>query len=224
MKNYRVLLFYKYVKVENPVKIVKEHLDWCLANEIKGRIFIAEEGVNGTVSATIENIEKYKSHLTSYPMFNDIWFKEDDADEHAFRKMHVRFKNEIVNSALNHTSLKNGGKRLSPKKLKQFYDIGKDFIIVDARNKYESEIGRFKNAITPSMKNFRGWKQAVKELKEHKNKTVVTLIWLSRDLKMYINWMAVYTTLSINSPIHIGKAECLSLMNEELLQPILRKN
>ena len=174
MKNYRVLLFYKYVEVKNPDEIVKEHLDWCLANDIKGRVFFAEEGVNGTVSATSENIEKYKSHLTSYPVFNDLWFKEDEADEHAFKKVHVRLKNEIVHSELNGTSLKNGGKRLDPKKLKEFYDSGKDFIIVDARNHYESEIGRFKNAITPSMKSFRDWKQAVEQLKKNKDKTVVT--------------------------------------------------
>jgi len=172
--NYRVLLFYKYVEVENPEEIVKEHLEWCLANDIKGRVFFASEGVNGTVSGTAENIEKYKAQLTSYPMFNDIWFKEDEAKEHAFKKMHVRLKKEIVNSSLNGTSLKNGGKRLTPEQLKQFYESGKDFIIVDARNWYESRIGRFKNALTPPMKNFREWKKVVEQLKDYKNKTIVT--------------------------------------------------
>jgi len=174
VKDYRVLLFYKYVDVDEPESIVNEHLNWCLANDIKGRVFFAEEGVNGTVSGKIEHIERYKVHLTSYPVFKDIWFKEVETVEHAFKKMHVRLKNEIVHSALNCTSLKNGGKRLDPKKLKEFYDSGKDFIIIDARNQYESEIGRFKNAITPPMKNFRGWKQAVEELKENKDKTIVT--------------------------------------------------
>ena len=172
--NYRVLLFYKYVGVENPAKIADEHLEWCLANDIRGRVFFAAEGVNGTVSGTTENIEKYKEHLTSYPMFSDVWFKEDIANEHAFKKMHVRLKKEIVNSSLNETLLKNGGKRLSPEKLKEFYDTDKDFIIVDARNLYESEIGKFRNAITPKMKNFRGWKDAVKDLNDYKAKTVVT--------------------------------------------------
>ena len=43
---------------------------------------------------------------------------------------------------------------------------GKDFIIVDARNWYESKIGKFKNAITPQLKNFRQWPEAVESLKE----------------------------------------------------------
>jgi len=103
--NYRVLLFYKYVEVSNPEDIVNEQLEWCIDNDIKGRVFFATEGVNGTVSATLDNIKKYKSHLTSYPMFKDMWFKEDEVNEHAFKKMHGRLKNEIVYSALNDTSL-----------------------------------------------------------------------------------------------------------------------
>jgi UPF0176 protein len=90
MSNYKVLLFYKYVDVKNPGLIVNEQLEWCLRNDIKGRVFFASEGVNGTISGLVDNIEKYKSHLTNYPEFKDLWFKEDYADEHAFKKMHVR--------------------------------------------------------------------------------------------------------------------------------------
>jgi UPF0176 protein len=175
MSNYKVLLFYTYVRVENPEQIVQEQLQWCLWNDIKGRVFFASEGVNGTVSGLTENIEKYKTQLTSYPEFNDLWFKEDEADEHVFKKMHVRLKNEIVHSDLENVSVEHSGKRLSPEELFRLYEDGKDFVIVDARNWYESKIGKFRNAITPPMKNFREWKKVVDEdLKEYKNKTVVT--------------------------------------------------
>jgi len=174
MKDYRVLLFYKYVKVENPEEFMTKHLAWCMDNDIKGRVFIAHEGINGTVSGRLQNIDKYKAHLKSFPMFKEIIFKEDEADEHAFFKMHVRVKNEIVNSSLFDTSLKHGGKRLKPEQLLDFYNSKKDFIIIDARNWYESKIGKFKNAITPQLKNFRDWPDAVEELKEYKDKTIVT--------------------------------------------------
>jgi UPF0176 protein len=140
-----------------------------------GRVFFAKEGVNGTVSGTIANIERYKTHLTSYSEFKDTWFKEDEAEEHSFKKMHVRMKDEIVNGDLENVSTGNGGKRLSPEELLKFYKEEKDFIIVDARNWYESKIGKFKNAITPPMKNFREWKKVVDEdLQSFKDKTVVT--------------------------------------------------
>jgi len=161
--------------VKNPGLIVNEHLGWCLQNDIKGRVFFANEGVNGTVSGLVENIEKYKSHLTSYHEFKDLWFKEDEADEHAFKKIRVRLKNEIVHGDLENVSAEHGGKRLPPEELLRLYEEGKEFIIVDARNWYESKIGKFKNAITPPMKNFREWKRVVDEdLSVYINKTVVT--------------------------------------------------
>jgi len=175
VNSYKILLFYKYVNIDHPEEVVQKHLQWCLQNDIKGRVFFAGEGVNGTVSGTIENIENYKLHLTSFPEFKDIWFKEDETDEHAFRKMHVRLKNEIVHGDLEGVSIEHGGKRISPEELFRLYSEGKEFVIVDARNWYESKIGKFKNAITPAMKNFREWKKVVDEdLKEYKNKTVVT--------------------------------------------------
>lgn len=175
MKSYRILLFYKYVFVQHPAVIVNEHLNWCIQNDIKGRIFFANEGVNGTVSGTVENIEKYKIQIASYPEFADVWFKEDEADEHAFKKIHVRLKNEIVNGDLESVSIEHGGKRLSPAELLRLYKEGKEFVIVDTRNWYESKIGKFKNAITPPMKNFREWKKVVNEdLRNLKDKTVVT--------------------------------------------------
>ncbi|MEO8398202.1 MAG: rhodanese-related sulfurtransferase [Ignavibacteriaceae bacterium] len=174
MKNYSVLLFYKYVDVEDPEKFMNEHLSFCNKNEIKGRVFIANEGINGTVSGTIENINNYKRHLKSYTFFEDILFKEDEAYEHAFSKMHVRVKKEIVNSDLQNIDHQDCGKKLLPEQLLKFYEEEKDFIIVDARNWYESKIGKFKNAVTPQMKNFREWPEVVESLKEYKDKTIVT--------------------------------------------------
>ena len=174
MKNYRVLLFYKYVAVDDPEKFKEDHLNFCFENNIKGRVYIAKEGINGTVSGLTRDIEIYKENLKSYHFFKDIVFKEDETDEIAFSKMHVRVKKEIIHSGLLETSLKNGGKRLKPDELYNFYKEDKDFVIVDARNWYESKLGKFKNSITPPMKNFREWKKAVKDLEEYKDKTVVT--------------------------------------------------
>lgn len=172
---FKVLLFYKYVNIESPEEIVREHLDWCLKNEIKGRVFFASEGVNGTVSGNEKNIEAYKNHLKSFPVLDDVWFKEDNADGHVFKKMHVRLKKEIVNGDMIGVSPQNGGKRLNPEELLKFYKDGKDFVIIDARNWYESKIGKFQNAVTPQIKNFREWKKIVDDdLQKYKDKTVVT--------------------------------------------------
>ncbi len=142
MKEYKVLLFYKYAELEDPEAFMKEHLSFCKSINITGRVFVAAEGINGTVSGNVADIEKYKFNLKGYPQFSDIVFKEDEEYKPAHSRIHVRVKKEIVNSALYKTSIGNGGKRLTPEQLKEFYERGKDFIIVDARNWYESKIGK----------------------------------------------------------------------------------
>lgn len=44
----RVLLYYKYVPIENAKEYAKVHLDFCKSIGLKGRILIADEGINGT--------------------------------------------------------------------------------------------------------------------------------------------------------------------------------
>ncbi len=172
--DYRVLLFYKYVDFSEPVKFKEEHLKFCTENDILGRVWISHEGINATVSGLTENILKYKNEINKYREFADIWFKEDKHDEHAFKKIHVRVKKEIVNASFGNVDLSKTAKRLKPEELLEFYERRKDFVIVDARNDYESEIGRFKNSIIPKMETFRDWPKIVKELEGLKNKTIVT--------------------------------------------------
>jgi UPF0176 protein len=171
---YRVISFYKYIDIENPESFVNEHLKWCLQNDLKGKVYVASEGISGSIFGTKEQTDLYKKKLTSYSIFKDIWFKETDTDQAAYTKMHVRIKSEIVNSMLKDVDPKKGGKRLSPDELLRLYEEGKEFVIVDARNWYESKIGKFKNAITPNVTHFREWPNVVESLKDFKDKTVVT--------------------------------------------------
>ncbi len=170
----KVISFYKYVEIKDPESFVKEHLDWCIANGLKGKVYVAKEGISGSIFGTEEKTDLYKSKLKSLKIFEDIWFKETYTDQIAYRKMHVRVKDEIVNSGFKDIDLKNGGKKLSPEELLNFYEEEKNFIIVDARNWYESKIGRFKNAFTPDITHFREWSKVVESLKEYKDKTIVT--------------------------------------------------
>ena len=59
-KDYRVLLYYKYVPIENSEEYTEEHLTFCKELGLKGRILVADEGINGTVSGTVEQTQKYR--------------------------------------------------------------------------------------------------------------------------------------------------------------------
>jgi UPF0176 protein len=170
----KVISFYKYVNIENPEALMKEHLEWCLENGILGKVYLAKEGISGSIFGDGEAISKYKEHLKNYKSFEDVWFKETPTGQIAFSKMHVRVKEEIVNSGLSDTKLEHTAPKITPEQLLRFYEDKKDFVIVDARNWYESKIGKFKNAITPQITHFREWPKVVESLSEYKDKTIVT--------------------------------------------------
>ncbi|MEH7239051.1 oxygen-dependent tRNA uridine(34) hydroxylase TrhO [Bacillus sp. JJ1562] len=166
-KPYRVLLYYQYVTIENPTEFAKEHLAFCKEIGLKGRILVATEGINGTVSGTIEQTDKYMDGMRNDPRFENTVFKIDEADGHAFKKMHVRPRPELVNLSLEDdiNPLELTGKYLSPK---EFYEKMQDqnTIILDARNTYEFDLGHFRGAVRPDVETFRDLPQWVRENKD----------------------------------------------------------
>ena len=164
--------FYKYIDLNNLEEFQKEHLGFCKNLGIKGKILISKEGINGTVSGTLKQINEYETKILSYAEFSDIYFKRTLSDKHPFRKTIARIRDEIVSSNFG-VEAKKAGNHLKPSELKNLYDTNADFVIIDARNNYESKIGKFKNAITPDIETFRDFKKVVSDLRQYKDKKIV---------------------------------------------------
>jgi UPF0176 protein len=164
---YRVLLYYKYVRIEDPEQFAIDHLNFCKELGLLGRILVSEEGINGTVSGTVEQTDRYMQALREDPRFSDIVFKVDEASGHAFKKMHVRHKKEIVNLSLEDdvNPLEVTGKHLKPK---EFYEQmqQEDAIVIDARNDFEYDLGHFRGAVRPDIKTFRELPDWIRENKD----------------------------------------------------------
>lgn len=165
--NYRVLLFYKYVPIENPEEVAKEHLDFCKNLGVLGRIIISKEGINGTLSGTIEQTDAYMNHMNQSKYFKDIFYKIDMVEGHAFKKIHVKVKKELVNLSLEEdvNPLELTGNYLKPKEWMNYLN-DPEVVVIDARNDYEYDLGHFRGAIRPSIKAFRELPKWIKENKE----------------------------------------------------------
>ncbi|GAA0880413.1 rhodanese-related sulfurtransferase [Algoriphagus jejuensis] len=173
-KPYSILLYYCYAKIENAEAYREEHHLFCVENNIRGRIIISDEGLNGTVSGLHEDCEKYMAYIHADPRFAMTEFKIDQHEKHAFAKIHCRYKPEIVHSALRHLDPNvKTGKHLDPEAFKALKDQ-EDVVILDVRSNYEHELGHFKNALTLDIDNFRDFPEKVKELEHLKNKKVLT--------------------------------------------------
>lgn len=176
-KNYLVLAYYYYTPIENPEEFTAQHLTYCKDIGLRGRIYIAHEGINGTVSGTKEVCELYMNDLKADPRFAGVEFKIDEHTEHAFNRMHVRTKTEIVHSGLRDPNVidpnKETGKHLRGEEFLALKDR-EDVVILDVRSNYETRLGKFKNSVTLDMENFREFPEKIAELEQYKDKTIVT--------------------------------------------------
>lgn len=175
---YQVLLFYKYVTIEDP-QVLKE---WVVkrAKELglMGRVIVAEEGINGTLEGTLENTNIFKDEFLKDSRFFDVQVKTSEGTGKSFPKLSVKVRDEIVGTRFDKQKVdprKQTAPHLRPEELRAWYENQKDFVIVDMRNDYEFRSGHFKNSVNPELGNSRDLPQAMSKLEPLKDKTVLTV-------------------------------------------------
>lgn len=176
MKPFRTLLYYKYVHIPAAADFAQQHMELCQRLGLVGRIIVAEEGLNGTVSGTVVAIQNYMDTLNNHALLNNIDFKVDDVDEPSFSALHVRYKDEIVNSGSKNLPIDptiRTGKHLEPKEFAEMMHRD-DVVVLDVRSNYESGLGRFKGAVAADIDNFREFPEYIKNLEQYKDKKVMT--------------------------------------------------
>lgn len=172
---YQVLLYYKYVKIENPEEVMVAQRALCESLGLKGRIIIAPEGINGTVEGLIKDTNKYMSKLRKSELFKGIKFKISKGAGEAFTKLIVRVRPEVVTARIPVDPTQISGKYITARKLHQWFESKKEFYIVDMRNDYEYVSGHFKNFIPSGIHNFFDLPDVLPRLSHLKNKTIVTV-------------------------------------------------
>ncbi|HLD01178.1 MAG TPA: rhodanese-related sulfurtransferase [Candidatus Nanoarchaeia archaeon] len=169
--DYKTISWYKYVRIDSPESMREDLRSICQELGILGRILISKEGVNGSVSGTIESIEQFKYLLKTIPALSNLTFREQLVKKNAYHKLVVRVREEICAFG-QEVDLSRTGIHLSPAELNRFYGQ-EDFVIVDARNEYEYAVGRFKHAVKMPIKNFREFPKAAQNLNPYKDKKIV---------------------------------------------------
>lgn len=166
-QDYNVLLYYQYVSIEDTKAFRDEHFALCKSLNLLGRIIVSSEGVNGTVSGLKKDTDAYQKAMGEDARFAKMPFKVDEAHEHAFKKLHVRVKDELVNLGLDNdvNPLELTGNYLKPEEfLEHMQD--ENTIVIDARNDYEFDLGHFRGAIRPDIKVFRDLPEWIKDNEE----------------------------------------------------------
>src|SRR3989344_5413136 len=100
MSSHSIILFYKYVHIENPEELKKSQFDLATRFGLKGRVIVAEEGINATLEGTDENIESYLKEFLADERFTDTHIKRSAGTGNAFPKLKIKVRPEIVTLGL----------------------------------------------------------------------------------------------------------------------------
>lgn len=169
-------LYYLFEKIQNERNLEEEQLffkDLCLSLSIKGTILISREGINGTIAGFSNKIDEFleifqnKLKLYNDSSENDIFeYKSSINDFIPFSKLKILLKNEVVALQSDIQDLDYSLKPINAdsKKWNELLDSG--IKIIDTRNDYEFDLGTFKGSLNPNIKNFREFKDFLKEALE----------------------------------------------------------
>jgi len=167
----KIILYYKFVPVSDPETVKFWQRNLCERLNIKGRIIVSEQGINGTLGGDIKALKLYTREMNQHPQFKGIQYKWSDGGSDDFPRLSVKVRPELVTLAPNETfDVFNSTKGLKPKQWHDYIEKNPDVLILDARNEYESEIGAFtgKNVIKPKIKTFRDIKPELDKLPKDK--------------------------------------------------------
>lgn len=167
-----VILFYKYVAIAEPESFVAEQRRICTELGLKGRVLIAAEGINGTLAGPLHAIDKYAAALRSDARFADVVFKVSHGDERTFPKLVVKARKEIVTLGAGELQAEQHN-QLSPAEWKRMLEQDEDVVLLDVRNRYESDAGRFEGALVCDIEHFRELPDYVSRLDNLKEKKVL---------------------------------------------------
>ncbi len=170
-----VAALYKFLEIDDLLSLKSNLYEICEKNNIMGTILIANEGINGTISGKTNEINQTISLLKSDKRFANIEIKYSSTDKQPFHRMKVRLKKEIVTIGLPEINPnKKVGTYVKPD---DWNDLISDpnVVVIDTRNKYETKIGSFQNALDPETSSFRefpDWVKKFKSSKENANKKI----------------------------------------------------
>jgi UPF0176 protein len=163
MSNIVVAALYKFVSLPDFHELREPLHDHCLAQNIRGTLLLAEEGINGTVAGSREAIDSLLAYLKADPRLADLSHKESFDSSQPFYRMKVKLKKEIVTMGIDGIDPNEVvGTYVKPKDWNALIS-DPDVVLIDTRNDYEVEIGTFKGAVDPKTESFRQFPEYVRQ-------------------------------------------------------------
>jgi len=144
--------FYKYISIENPIEFRNTIYSYFDSLNILGRVYIATEGINAQISVPDYFWNKFIIDIQNFQVLKNVPIKKAISDGISFYKLVVKQKKEIVAYGISDDlyDMNEVGQYLNTEQFNKAIDE-ENTAVIDMRNFYETEVGRFKNAEIPKV-------------------------------------------------------------------------
>ncbi|WP_426517835.1 rhodanese-related sulfurtransferase [Diaminobutyricibacter sp. McL0618] len=185
----KILLYYVFTPLADPDAIRLWQRDLCESLGLRGRILISKDGLNGTIGGELAAVKRYLRKTKDYPAFKHLDVKwsegtglDDDGLSIDFPKLVVKVRDEIVSFGapgeltVDENGVVGGAAKLQPRDVEALVESRDDVVFFDGRNRFEAQIGRFRDAVVPDVSTTRDFVAELDSGKyDHlKDKAVVT--------------------------------------------------
>ena len=160
---YRIAALYLFTPIADPAKLKQKFLQELSPLQLCGTLLIAPEGINGTLAGSELAIQELLISLNKNTGLSQKDVKFSYSEEKPFNRFKIRLKREIVTFNQPHVNPNlRVGTYIEPDQWNTLIE-DPDVTVIDTRNKYETLIGTFKNAIDPKIDSFTEFSDYVRE-------------------------------------------------------------
>jgi UPF0176 protein len=151
---YLTAAFYLFTDLHDCAQFKAPLQDLCDAQQVKGLILLAPEGINSTIAGPADGVHTVLAWLRAQAPFAALQHKESWSDKAPFRRMRVRIKKEIVTMGVpGLRPASQAGQYVKPQDWNALI-ADPEVLLVDTRNDYEVKLGSFEGAINPGIQSF----------------------------------------------------------------------
>ena len=160
---YRIAALYLFTPIADPAKLKQKFLQELSPLQLCGTLLIAPEGINGTLAGSELAIQELLICLNNNIGLSQKDVKFSYSAEKPFNRFKIRLKREIVTFNQPHVNPNlRVGTYIEPDQWNTLIE-DPDVTVIDTRNRYETLIGTFKNAIDPKIDSFTEFSDYVRE-------------------------------------------------------------
>ena len=148
---FQVFAFYKFKNFKHLSKNKIILQNKIIKNKIKGTIILSTEGINGTISGKIKDLNKMKILLKKTLKFKNFDSQNNSISSfNPFHRGKIKIKKEVVPIGIKVSTIRNLDNYLHPSKWNKLLKE-KNVKIIDTRKPFEYNVGTFKGSINPNI-------------------------------------------------------------------------